>query len=320
MPLPLSGAISLGAIQTELNDTGSAAVNEYYRGGGLVPTFNTSVPTSGQISLSNFYGLAKASTLAEIWTDLDTPTERNYFITGFGMNAGKLTSTAVQVGNYGTVAAGRFIGSFSASLSFPSTPTLSTRTENITVIEMGVGHGAAWSGDIIVNGSAYATRIVSLNSAGAVWNNRTTAWQVPISGINLSTVAGTVVCASSNYIQTGQLMVFPGKWGLVASTITAGSATLTGLQANDMVVICGDRNVDTFYGYSTFSGTAGRTSIYEESGFWYTAAGHAIIRITSAGSLTVSGNSYQAPPANDGTPSPVYNATYRMTAFRWVSP
>lgn len=63
MTLPASGAISLGAIQTEYGGTNPAAISEYYRGGGLVPNAapNLSVPTSGAISFSNFYGGAAVS-------------------------------------------------------------------------------------------------------------------------------------------------------------------------------------------------------------------------------------------------------------------
>ncbi len=320
MPLPASGAISLGDIQTEFNDTGTAPINDFYRGGTLVPTFNSSVPTSGQVSLSDYYSAARASTLSEIWTDLDTPTERNYFMTGFAMNLGNLTSTAVSVGNTNSVAAGRFITSFGVSLSFASTPALSQRTENITIVEQGAGVGAAWSGGIVVNGTTYSTRIISLSAAMAGTNSRCTAWNVPVSGTNLSTITGTVTSSSVNYIQTGQLIVLPGTWSYVATTVTAGSASLTSLQENDIVLIHGVRGTDTPYNYSTFSGTAGRTLMYEESGFWYIAMGHAVLRITSAGTLTVSGNTYQAPPANDGTPAPIYSATYRMTALRWTGP
>ena len=323
MPLPLSGAISLGAIQTEFNDTGAASLVEYYRGGGVVPFFNTSVPTAGQVSLSSYYGAARASTLAEIWSDLDTPTERNYFMTGFAMNAGKLTSTAVQVGNTNSVAAGRFTTSYSASLSFGATPALSQRTENITVVEHGAGTGAAWSGGIVVNGTTYTTRSINLSAALSGNLSRVTSWQIPfMSGGALSTVSGTVTASSTNYIQTGQLIVLPGTWGLVSSTIAGGlgGATATGLQTDDIVIIHGVLPVDTFYGYSTFSGTAGRTSIYEESGFWYQGIGHSILRITSAGSLTVSGNDYTTPPAPDGTPGTTTRATYRITALRWTGP
>lgn len=57
MPLQGSGAISLLDIATEFGGTSPHALTEYYRGGGLVPNIpvNNNVPTSGTISLTNFY-------------------------------------------------------------------------------------------------------------------------------------------------------------------------------------------------------------------------------------------------------------------------
>lgn len=56
MPLQLSGQISIQNLITECGGTGK--LSEYYRGGALVPdrAENSAVPTSGVISLSNFYG------------------------------------------------------------------------------------------------------------------------------------------------------------------------------------------------------------------------------------------------------------------------
>ena len=60
MALPSSGTISINDIATEFGGTVPHSLSEYYRGGGLVPdtSTNASVPTSGTISLSNFYGAA----------------------------------------------------------------------------------------------------------------------------------------------------------------------------------------------------------------------------------------------------------------------
>jgi hypothetical protein len=55
MTLPASGVISLGAIQTEFGGTNPIGINEYYRGGAYVGSWNTDVPTSGVISVSSFY-------------------------------------------------------------------------------------------------------------------------------------------------------------------------------------------------------------------------------------------------------------------------
>lgn len=65
MPLPTSGPISLAAIQAEFGGTNPISLSEYYAGGGLVPTGTTgtngAVPSSGQISLWNFYGTSNST-------------------------------------------------------------------------------------------------------------------------------------------------------------------------------------------------------------------------------------------------------------------
>jgi hypothetical protein len=68
MPVPTSGAISLANLQTELEGVtagaNAASLNEFYAGGSFVTAdsfgylsgVQTAIPSSGAISLSNFYG------------------------------------------------------------------------------------------------------------------------------------------------------------------------------------------------------------------------------------------------------------------------
>jgi len=60
MTLPASGPLTFSDIQTEFGGTNPIALNEYYAGGGLVPAGTSgtygAVPSSGQISVQNFYG------------------------------------------------------------------------------------------------------------------------------------------------------------------------------------------------------------------------------------------------------------------------
>ena len=58
MALQTSGAISLANVQSEFGSSNPIGINEYYRSGSNVPnsSANSSIPTSGTISLSNFYG------------------------------------------------------------------------------------------------------------------------------------------------------------------------------------------------------------------------------------------------------------------------
>ena len=63
MALQGSGAISLLNLATEFGGTAPHSMSEYYRGGGIVPNNNAGVPTSGVISLSDFYGAVAALVL-----------------------------------------------------------------------------------------------------------------------------------------------------------------------------------------------------------------------------------------------------------------
>jgi hypothetical protein len=65
MALPSSGPLSLADIQGEFGGSNPISLSEYYAGGGLVPSGTTgtygAVPSSGTISIQNFYGTQKFS-------------------------------------------------------------------------------------------------------------------------------------------------------------------------------------------------------------------------------------------------------------------
>ena len=60
MAIPSSGALSLSDIQTEFGGSNPISLSEYYAGGAYVPAGTTgtygAVPSSGEISIRNFYG------------------------------------------------------------------------------------------------------------------------------------------------------------------------------------------------------------------------------------------------------------------------
>ena len=70
MALPGSGVIGISNLQSEFVPTGSTgnAFSDFYRGGNFVlsgPAANNSIPTSGTISLSNFYGAVQGFNLGD---------------------------------------------------------------------------------------------------------------------------------------------------------------------------------------------------------------------------------------------------------------
>ena len=68
MALQSSGTISLNDIAGEFGGSTPHSLSEYYIGGGNVPdsTANSSIPTSGQISFSQFYGGTNISVVGQI--------------------------------------------------------------------------------------------------------------------------------------------------------------------------------------------------------------------------------------------------------------
>jgi hypothetical protein len=67
MPIPGPGVpITMTTIATEFGGTVPHSLSEYYRGGGLVPNTpsNATIPTSGTIAMSNFYGTANRNAVS----------------------------------------------------------------------------------------------------------------------------------------------------------------------------------------------------------------------------------------------------------------
>ena len=59
MTLPASGAISLGGIKGEFGGNASPKLSDYYKNGAFNNNTLSTVPSSGIISLSKFYGASK---------------------------------------------------------------------------------------------------------------------------------------------------------------------------------------------------------------------------------------------------------------------
>ena len=91
MTLPTSGPISLSDIQTEFGGSNPISLSEYYAGGSYVPAgtsgTNGAVPSSGTISIWNFYGTSNvviSITNQDIF-DLDaSDANAYYFLTSGG--------------------------------------------------------------------------------------------------------------------------------------------------------------------------------------------------------------------------------------------
>ena len=90
MALQSSGQISLDNVQTEFGGTNPINIDEYYRGGSLVPNTpaNSNIPTSGTIAMDDFYGGTASS----------TPTY-NVSVNNTSINEGNATTVTVTTAN-----------------------------------------------------------------------------------------------------------------------------------------------------------------------------------------------------------------------------
>lgn len=115
MTLPSSGTLSLSSIQGEFGGSNPISMSEYYRNGPLVPSYpaNTGIPTSGTISINQFYGATNTA-----------PANTTFAGTaGQYTSGGKAPTTETGIRVYAPA-----IGSFSDSSVILSGPTYTIRT------------------------------------------------------------------------------------------------------------------------------------------------------------------------------------------------
>ncbi len=100
MALQSSGAISIANIATEFGGSQPHALNEYYRGGAHVTSNNTNVPTSGTISMSNFYSAVKQSSVTKNSNDTNVNVHTDLFGSDFTSSIPKLLiiNSGVELG------------------------------------------------------------------------------------------------------------------------------------------------------------------------------------------------------------------------------
>lgn len=178
MALPSAPAsISLGQIQTEFGGSNPISLSEYYKGGSFVSTGDTApnVPTSGQISMSNFRGAIKYN---------GPPTVEYLVVAGGGAGA---AGPVIQANAAGAGGAGGFKTATGKSVTkgtsytvtvgaggtWPGylTPQAGDGTSSVfdNIQTTGGGGGGGWVADGRVGGSG----------GGAGWQNEYTS---PIGG------------------------------------------------------------------------------------------------------------------------------------------
>ena len=160
MALPASGVISIGNLRTEFSGPTPSALSNYYRGGAYVPNTptNASVPTSGVISLSNFYNASSQVGFIGMLVG-------GTFNTGSQLNGIGFDSSG-NVYSYGGGGTGNALAKYNSngSLQFQKSISLGTNLEcvQIKVDSSGNTYGA---GSYTSGGSTFP-HIVKYDSSG----------------------------------------------------------------------------------------------------------------------------------------------------------
>lgn len=169
MTLPASGAISLNNIQTEFGGANPIGLNEYYKGGSYVNAgVSASIPTSGTISIGNFYGAS-----ARITVNLTIASNAfNYdvYANRGGSYAAGVTNMVV------TVNSGVRVGSTSTGGYSLLVPASFNAADTVTIINNGTIQGAGGTGGAgnaaagAAAGSAvYVNRPTTITNNGAIY-------------------------------------------------------------------------------------------------------------------------------------------------------
>ena len=180
MALQSSGTITLAQIQAELGGSNPISLSEYYRNGSHVTSNNTSVPTSGAISMSNFYGASNRVTSSSI--------------VGHANTSGDYTTvtlpTGLQVGDILVVSR----TSYSGSSSIPTGWTLIKFQHNSNGIFYNWGSLLAYK--VVTSTSESGTNVGSFgngysNTGATVWAIRPNRSASQINVLDTFGYAGT---------------------------------------------------------------------------------------------------------------------------------
>ena len=100
MTIVASGAISINSLVGEYGGSSPHAMNEYYRGGGLVTDHsnNSNVPTSGTIDLQDFYGANNTSPSDLVFVFTPASDGGKFPAIGYTGTYGSASDTSILVG------------------------------------------------------------------------------------------------------------------------------------------------------------------------------------------------------------------------------
>ena len=272
MALQSSGAIKLSEIQTEFTGSNPISMSEYYRGAGYTTGNNTSVPETGAISISNFYGTKREFAFTISTSSTTTQDLRTLAIAAGWDGAAPVVATVntgiVLQGSPGPENTGSGGDALTISGSFPAGVSL---INNGTIVGGGGGGGYAPRGGTGQPGGVGGKGIV-VSVAVSITNNNI------IGG-------GGGGGGGGGSFGTGGVVYYPGSGGGGAPYGVGGSGD--GLYGPGQTATFTTGGASGPYDYGR-GGTGGTYGVNGEAGETQNTPGGA----GGAAGAAVSGNSY----------------------------
>jgi len=202
MTLPAyPNAISLQQIQAEFGGSSSnIALENYYAGGANVPSGTTSptsgaVPSSGAISLENFWGTSKGyNNWYYNWIGYSNAGNFDNYVSGTGVDSsGNIYSAGVFGGNFSSPYLTGYVNKFTSKGVIQWTRTIGLSSGVTRVYGSATSSAGNTYAALVSGSSAY---LVKYNSSG------TLQWQVAISGTSVLPMGIQVSSAENVYVLT----------------------------------------------------------------------------------------------------------------------
>jgi hypothetical protein len=293
-----TGAISLNDVQTEFGGVNPIGINEYYRGGGLMSTNNTGVPTSGQISMSQLRGLYRTATPTELVTAISATPYADYrnkifsrVHAAYGLDVS--STTAEHTIDPYSVGATSITASYSFPTSYVAGALPFLKTSFITFVCVTDGFNGSLA-SLTVGGVARTmttvARVLTFPTSSIYSSINYTQVAVGESGLSGLSLSATYTKSAVNYSTLFQVFALPGKWDLVTFNSRSYNTTpgypAISVAANDILIGTVHAPSDSNQNASgTISGIT-HSEISRKSAQWYGCPVCLVTRATSTGTAT----------------------------------
>lgn len=224
MAIQVSGAISLSDIQTEFGGANPISLSEYYRNGTYVPPGATSIPESGAIDLSDFYG-ADNQFAFSITSDTQNADIRALAVAAGWDESTRLianVNSGVTLYASNTSTAGAVV-----SGSFPSGVTINN-SGNIT----GYGGGATQDGGTALNITTSDTVDITNNSGAFIAGGGGGGGGSQGGGGAGQALPGQAGAAGGYYTFSTTLSAFVSPYGCSEGGVMSGTISCTATASN----------------------------------------------------------------------------------------